>query len=120
VRSSFNFWEEHQECPVNPRKVDSTLVEGVEKLTDIRSHGGPESGEEGRAKAIRARARELVHGHESCLNLGFGERVTVVRGEARGIRVEVLQAEVPSRRSHSAKKVEVEVFEDGSFAVVVS
>jgi hypothetical protein len=62
MKGNVCFGKEDQKGTVYPTEVNSAIVEGIKHRYDIWGNYIPEGSEERRAKPVRARAGELVHG----------------------------------------------------------
>jgi hypothetical protein len=73
MKGNVCFGKEDQKGTVYPTEVNSAIVEGIKHRYDIWGNYIPEGSEERRAKPVRARAGELVHGEKSFFDLIGGE-----------------------------------------------
>jgi hypothetical protein len=104
------FLEDNEKSHVDPSEVNIPREKGIKDRIDILGKEIPKSREEGRPKAVRARARELFHVTEGFADLIPGKRSTEIALERIGIWVQISKAGTPLTRGDSAKETRVDIF----------
>jgi hypothetical protein len=89
VVGGIRFWEENEKGSVDPSEVHVPSKKGVKNRKDVISEEVPKGREESWAKAVRPRARELVHIAEGSADLVSGERSAEAAMEQGGVRIHV-------------------------------
>jgi hypothetical protein len=118
VGGRFSLGQEDQEGTVNAAEINGFVVEGRKHIQNIPQDQVPEGGEKGGAKAIRPRARKLVHGSEGKLDLRRCEGGAVTRSKGSRSRVEGGKFEGPGNGSNRPQKVGEKVLQGIGFVLV--